>query len=352
MNSTYEAIEFSINFAFISCYALTISVQCPWILYFIAKITEMKKYVSKMEPQRYWTDSNREIFQQNQNRLYLYMYILSSTVFETLTLSSIIISLLLIFNIPTFTFACKEYPFKVYLYIKYLILLISIILPQCTFELINITTKFVQNSFLRNKQSSGMRRKFCIFLTRISIVVVLGLTGIGLPFAFLLGELFIILSFVNYYRYSKELYRSLVIITQDTRYEYGHGSVEEKQAKRRMLHYKRFTIWFFIYSLVLVFISVDFVLWMPQSLMEEKCSKIFFNNTIETSHIYQYFKYTIELAGATLHATGISIFVPFYTVYSMYYLCDKFLFIRKYPHRYRVRYSIGIERIDEMLISN
>ena len=351
MNSTFWTIEISMNFTLIAFYALIMVVESPWIVYFISKVVETKKYLSFLNHYKNWTDSSKENIQQNKNKLHLYTYILLSTIFESLTVSSIILTLLLIFNIPSFEFDCTEYYFVVNLYFRYLAMLSSIVLPQCTFELINTTIIFVKDIFLRNMKSSGMTRKICMSLLRILISVLLGLSGFGLPFAFVFGEIFLIFGCVKYYKLSRKLYRALVIITEDMYHEYGQGSVEAIQARNQMLHYKRFTIWFFIYASVLVLISVDFVLWLPQSIMEEQCVLPVLLNvtTFEDNPIYQLPKNLIAVLGVILHIAGLFIFVPFYAIYSVYYLWDKLLYSRRHPHRYKVRYSVGIE---EMLINN
>ena len=305
--------------------------------------------VSNMDRRDEWDSSNRQIYQRHKNKLRLYFYLFIVTISESLTTFSILFTLLIIFDLLNPKLNCKELYFLFYFYVKYNLLSLSIILPQCTIDLINITSQYVNYIFLRNNSTVSLVHQINRFTFKLVLVVILALSGIGLPLTFIIGEAFLIIGMIQYYKNSKQVYRSLTMIADDLLCEYGRGSLEAIRARKQLLHYKRFTIWFFIFSLILVFLSVDFVLWLPQSVMEEEC---IVSNLVPIvgSSIYQIYKYTLWAIGGVIHITAIIVFLPLYTVYSMYYLCDKFLFTYKYPHRYKIRYSINSDNLEDRLV--
>ena len=348
-NSSYTEFELALNYVFVSCYILIIAVEIPWIVYFFAKMIEMNKSVSDMDKRKDCESSNRQIYQQHKNKLRLYFYLFVVTISESLTTFSILLTLLIIYDLLNPALNCNEFYFLFYLYIKYNLLSLSVILPQCTIELINITSQYVNHIFLRNNSNVSLIQKINRFTFKQVLVVVLALSGIGLPLVFLICECLLIIGMVQYYKYSKQVYRSLTMIADDVLYEHGRGSLEAIQARKQLLHYKRFTIWFYIFSLILVFVSVDYVLWLPQSVMEEECIVPSVAQLV-VSNVYQVYKYTLLAIGTVLHVSGIIVFLPLYTAYSLYYLCDKFLFTYRYPHRYKIRYSTNLGSLEDRLV--
>ena len=343
-----EDIEIALNYVLISCYIIIITIEIPWIIYFFAKMVEMNKSVSDMDRRRNeWDNTSKQIYQQHKNKLRLYFYLFIVTIAESLTTFSILLTLLIIFDLLNPTINCNEFYFLFYLYIKYNLLSLSVILPQCTIELINITSLYVNYIFLRNSSTVSLTQRINRFTFKQVLVVTLALSGIGLPLAFIISETLLIIGMIQYYKYSKQVYRSLTMIADDLLYEHSRSSLEATRARRQLVHYKRFTIWFYIFSLILVFVSIDFVLWLPQSVMEETCIVSNVAQFVD-SDVYQVYKYALLAIGGVLHVSAIIVFLPFYTVYSLYYLCDKFLFTYKYPHRYKIRYSANMDLEDRL----
>ncbi|KAI6654054.1 hypothetical protein LOD99_2901 [Oopsacas minuta] len=359
MNNSFSGIttlELAINYVFITGYITIIVVEIPWIVYFIGKTIKTRRTVSNMEIKKDWSKSNTQIYNQQKNKLQLFIFLLISTMFESFTICSIVLTLVIIFDLITPAIDCTSYMFLFYFYIKYMMLSLTIVIPACTIELINLTTQFVNYIFLRNKSKASLKHKIYQFVFRVVFVAVLALSGIGLPLTFIFAEIFLIFSFYKYYKHSIELYKSLSMIAKEMLYEYGRGSIEAIQARNRLLHYKRFTIWFFTYTFILVLISIDFILWLPQSVIEDQC--LIQNITHQSlqdlqfvnSDIYQGYKYLLEGVGSFFHIIGVIWFTPIYIIYSIYYLCEKSYSMKKYKYRYKIRYSVAFDDVKEMLI--
>ena len=161
-----------------------------------------------------------------------------------------------------------------YLYIKYLSGLIEVIFAQCSLEVLNLTTLFVKDVYLRNSAHSGMRKKINRFVLRFLLVLGLGVSGVGLGIAYVICEVFLITQLVLYYRYYRQLYRALRMHYEDTKYEFGSTSVEARTVWKHMRHYKWCTIWYFIIAFCYVVCITISELSLPlQFLNEESINK-------------------------------------------------------------------------------
>ena len=240
-----------------------------------------------------------------------------------------------------------------YLYAKYVIELLEMATLQCAIEMLNLTTLFVKDVYLRNNTHSGMRKKINGFIVRFLIVLGLGVSGIGLGIAYIVCEVFIIAQLVLYYRYSRQLYRSLGMYYQDVKYEFGETSIEARVAGKHKKCYKWSKIWLFVITICLVGCATMFVFTMPmQSLSERFIKQRLTENriTFQHSEIYNVINITIASVSTAFYQAISLLYLPIYTAFSLHYLCGKFLFRKKYRHRFHVNGRYDIESLAQPLI--
>ena len=139
---------------------------------------------------------------------------------------------------------------------------------------------------------------------------------------------------------------------EDTKYEFGSTSVEARTVWKHMRHYKWCTIWYFIIAFCYVVCITISELSLPlQFLNEESINKRLTNSniTFTNTRIYLYLNIATTVSITFNLIIWLSI-LPIYTVYSMYYPCDKFLFVSVYRHRYHVNDKWEIESLAQPLI--
>ena len=328
--------------------------QIPWIVYLIINISQREKILTRLKRNGYQLD-DVSLVSRHRNKLLLYKYLLMCVIFELL------VFVLNVFNSALGYIAIKE---RIQLnsnhliefahfYVKYLLVLIEIIFAQCNLEMSNLTTLFVKDVYLRNSAHSGMRKKINRFVLRFLLVLGLGVSGVGLGIAYVICEVFLITQLVLYYRYSRQLYRALRMHYEDTKYEFGSTSVEARTVWRHMRHYKWCTIWYYIIVFCYVVVITIFELSFPlQFLNEASIKQILINNNITFTNttVYQYLNIAPASVSIVFSLILLLSFLPIYTVYSMYYLCDKFLFVRVYKHRYHVNDNWEIESLVQPLM--
>ena len=334
------------DYVALSCYSIMFIFQLPWIIYFILNIVQEKKVLSQLVRNGNQPE-DLPLITKRRNKLLLYKYMLATTIFE----ASTVVFPLIDYIIVSFTdveLNCDHYYYIPYLYASYLADVIKILLYQCILEMLNLTTQFVKDVYLRNSARSVMRKKINRFVLRFLLVLGLGVSGVGLGIAYVICEVFLITQLVLYYRYSRQLYRALRMHYEDTKYEFGNRSVEARTIWRHMRHYKNTTIWFFIIAAILVWGVAVGELSLPYEFLESGCIQQLLTNhnlTFINSTVFQVTDDALSIVSLILYLTSFLALIPFYTVFSLYYLCNKFLFVKKYKYRYHVKYSQGYRRL-------
>ena len=341
------------RFVFLVCFVIVILVQLPWILYFIIKIVQGKLILKRIRKNQDQSDVVKGLALKHKNNFSLHKYLLTATIFELSTMVMSAVNYSLSATQHEFQFNCSYYYVLLFVYAKYTLELVNVLFFQSTLEVLNITTLFVKDVYLRNSAHSVMRKKINRFVLRFLLVLGLGVSGVGLGIAYVICEVFLITQLVLYYRYSRQLYRALRMHYEDTKYEFGSTSVEARTVLKQKKHYKYFTIWFYSILLTLVLSSIAFGISLPQRILGEDCILEFLTNnstTLNNSTVYEDINFAVLIVSPLLYGVFIVLFIPVYTVYSMYYLCDKFLFVNRYSYRYHVRYSVGLEDLEHLLI--
>ena len=339
---------------FIICSLVLNFVQIPWLIYFILNILQQRKFVSRLMRTGDHNDQ-ANLITKNRNKLLLHKYLFTTVVLEWGTVVYILINYIVGISLSEnkIYFNCMQYYYALHLYEKNVKILIEMILILCILETLNLTTLFVKDVYLRNSVHSVMRKKINRFVMRFLLVLGLGVSGVGLGIAYVLCEVFLITQLVLYYRYSRQLYRALRMQYEDTKYEFGRTSVEARTVWKHMRHYKYTTIWFFIIILTLVFgITVNEIS-LPYIFLDEECIQRIITNhnlTFTNSTIFRDIDIAISTVSSILYLICLLMLMPVYTAFSVYYLCDKFLFVRVYQHRYHVRYSQGYDNLVQSLV--
>ena len=328
---------------------ITIAIHIPWIIYFQVKIYQKKKIVSRIVRNGIKQEDLNLAF-NHRNQLLLYRYLLMDVTFELLSMTSAIVSTFirsgLITKITQYKMDNIDWQLFMYLYAKYVTGVVEMAFVLCTLEMLNLTTLFVKDVYLRNNTHSGMRKKINGFIVRFLIVLGLGVSGVGLGIAYIVCEVFIIAQLVLYYRYSRQLYRSLGMYYQDVKYEFGETSIEARVAGKHKKHYKLSAVWIFITAFCLVGCATMFVITIPVKFLNEK----FIEQTIIHSEIYYFVDIATVSLSSAFYLTFWLLYLPIYTAFSLRYLCDKFLFVRVYRHRFHVNGKYEIESLVQPLI--
>ena len=347
----YATYGIQVRWIFIAFYSSLILVQIPWIAYFIVKAMQAKKNSTELRRNIDQSDTIKKLTRKHINNLQLYKHFLVMTIFEFLTYVTLIINYAFTIGEPTFN--CSQYYYPLYLHLKYNLQFASVLFFQCTLAVLNLTTLFVKNVYLGRNAESEKQRKKTIFVIKLLPGLFLALSGVGILLGITSSLVFIIIEFIYYYKHSKQLYRVLTIIREDVKYEYGEGSFKEVSARKQRLHYKRFAIWFYVVASMLVIGIFLFLIILPQLILGEQCivqvfsrhNLTFFNNTM-----YKDSEIGLQITSSVFYAAFALTFIPVYTIYSLYYLVDKFLYVRVFQPRYHVRYSVGVQDLEYMLV--
>ena len=271
MGDAYRIGTEAFLYTSIALFVTVILVQIPWTLYFITRVLQERKSVSSFRRKRVQSDATGRLILKHKNQLTLQKFFFTATLFELLMTLTIIFDYVLDANRSLISFNCSQYYFVPYLFVKYFFEFIDMVFLQCTIEVLNLTTLFVKDVYLRNNTHSGMKKKINGFIVRFLIVLGLGVSGVGLGIAYIVCEVFIIAQLVLYYRYSRQLYRSLGIHYDDTKYEFGIKSIEARTARKQKKHYKYFTIWLFIIINIMTLGVLGFTIYLPIIILEEEC---------------------------------------------------------------------------------
>ena len=326
-----------------------IFIQILWIIYFGIKIQQNEKIHNRLVHNGYQHDDT-SLFSSHRNKLLLYRYLLINVTSEMLTL--VLVSINTTIRSRPMEQIIDRAPYS-YLYVKYVAGLIQIVFSLCILEMLNLTTLFVKDVYLRNSTHSGMRKKINRFIMRFLLLLALGVSGIGLGIACILCEVFLIIQLVLYYRYSRQLYRSLGMHYEDTKYEFGDTSIEARTALKHKKRYRWSAIWYFIVTVCIVVDITMLVATIPLQFMNEKFieQRLTENNiTFTHSDIYYDINIANVLVSSGLYFIITLMYLPIYVIFSMYYLCDRFLFVRIYRHRFHVNDKYEIESLVQPLI--
>ena len=195
----YKLTKDVIVYSTIAMNIIIIIIQIPWIVYLIINISQREKILTRLKRNGY-QDDDVSLVSRHRNKLLLYKYLLMSVTFEFLTIILIVINS---------TIRCRAFKENIqfntdnmalllftYLYVKYLSGLIEVIFAQCSLEVLNLTTLFVKDVYLRNGAHSGMRKKINRFVLRFLLVLGLGVSGVGLGIAYVICEVFLITQLV------------------------------------------------------------------------------------------------------------------------------------------------------------
>ena len=328
-SDSYESTKDVLQYSAIILNILIIPVQMTWVILLLVNVSQKAKIVSRLVRNGYQHE-NINVFSSHKNKLLLYKYLLMNVVFELL---------ITVQNVPNKIFRSSpirgiahniqvDWQFFAYLYAKYFSRLIEMVLLLCILEALNLTILFVKDVYLRNSTHSGMRKKINRFIMRFLLLLALGVSGIGLGIAYILCEVYLITQLVLYYRYSRQLYRSLGMHYEDTKYEFGDTSIEARTALKHKKHYKWWTIWLCIIAFCMVVLTTMLVITMPLQLLNEGFIEqrlIESNVAFIHSDIYYYIIIASELVFNGLGLIAVLTYLPIYVIFSMYYLCHKFL---------------------------
>ena len=212
-----------------------------------------------------------------KNETSLYKYLLITTTCELLSVSLTIINFILSANGQIIQFGCSEYYAVLYVYVKYVLELLTILMIESALEALNLTTIFAKGIYIYTNTEPftqiqlQLKKKKKRFLVRFLVIVCLAVSGVGVGIGFILVEIFLIAQLKQYYTLSTELLRSLQIHYQDTKYEFGTSSVEATSVLRYKRHYKWFTTWCLLLALNAIVCVTVFLLSLPQKIIGEDC---------------------------------------------------------------------------------
>ena len=340
-----ESCSQALKSVYISIYFIVVFIQIPWQVYFIIKFFEARSRSAQLKRIDDGSGGFQNLLQKYKNTKILYKYFIAATTFELLTILLTIFNNILTVTLPDFYLHCEEYYFILYLYASHLIGFLSIVCFMSTIEVLNLTTNFAINIFILNR-NGGKKQKVRIFIMKLILLVSLALSGIGMGIAYILVVVLLIRENIKYYQYSRELYRKLKKIYQDVKYEFGSTHIQTRSARMNLLHYKRFTLWFSMVVFVVMIVFILSIFSIPFRLVGTPCiletiTRDKYNSTILDSIHYKGIMEGESILYTTLVVSFMILFIPFYTLYSLYYLCDKLLFVNVYPHRYHVGESVG-----------
>ena len=339
-------------YVYLSINLVVVFIQIPWLAYFLVKFLQARNRLAQLM-RIDMSEGCQNLLQKYENTKILYKYFIAATTFELLTMSLTVFNIILNPNPLKDYLHCKEYYFIMYLYGKYFIGFLSVLCLMSSIEVLNFTTKFATNVFILNIKD-GNENKIRIFIMKLVLLVMLALSGIGM-IAFILVEILLVKESIQYYQNSRELYKKLRMMYEDVKYEFGDTHINTRSARKNLLHYKRFTIWISVVVFLLVIASILFAFWTPFYLIGEPCVLETFTQYKYNSTSLDFIHYKDIKKGAAISSIIIRIlimisFIPFYTLYSLYYLCDKLLFVNVYPHIYHVGSSVGSDNINDLLI--
>ena len=235
------------------------------------------------------------------------------------------------------------YYYVIYLYVKHLVFLVGFLAYESALEVLNLTTIFAKDTYIYSNTYTGMKKRKKRFIVKLVVIVCLAISGIGIVLGLALVEIFFITQVIQYYKLSTQLYRSLQMRYQDTKYEFGFSSSEAVNELSYIKHYKRVSISCFILGLNAIAFTVLYILSLPQNIIGEVCIYELFANqgyTWINSTAYTSIDNAILGLDGIFYAIFIFLYLPVFVLYTLYYLCDKLLFVRSYKHRYHVRYSM------------
>ncbi|KAI6654053.1 hypothetical protein LOD99_2900 [Oopsacas minuta] len=346
--------SYGVKSTFTICFTTVVLVQLPWMLYFIIKLVQARKLLCSLVRIQDLSEEMKNLIVKQRNQLILYKYLLTATTFELLTVTMTGINFVISVNEDKFKFNCHQYYAIAYIYVKYVLDLLNIVFFQCTLEILNLTTVFAKDVYLHNNTTDCvMRKKVKWFIARTSIVLCLALSGIGIGIGYFLAEIILFTQLICYYRNSMILYKSLIILYEDTKYEFGSLSIEARLVLRYIRHFKWFTIWFFIIAVNILLCTTLFLISLPQNILGEKCILELITQQKYTrinSTIYAEVDFAIVLLESIFYAIFVILYLPVFLVYTLYYLCEKLLFVRAYKYRYHVRYTMVDHDIQQVLV--
>ena len=343
----------SVSYALALCFTIVLSVHAPWTLYFIGKvILNKRRYIGLVRSQDQG-DTVKRLTVKYKNELSLYKYLLTTTTFELLTALLTILSCILSANGRKIQFNCTEYYAVLYVYVKYLLELLAILMLVSALEALNLTTKFAKGIYICTNTNTALKKEKRRFLVRFVLIACLAVSGVGIGIGYVLVEIFLITQLVQYYKHSTELYRTLQIHYQDTKYEFGTTSMEATSVLKYKRHYKVFTTWCFFLALNGVICVTIFLFSLPQSIIGEDCILEFI--TIQKQPWMNSTAYKgVDLAtlslGTLFYAILVILYLPVFVLYTLYYLCDKLLFVKVYKYRYHIRYSVTHQDMGEYFV--
>ena len=343
----------AIRYTFSACFAGALLVQAPWTIYFIGKIIQSKRMYKALAKNQNQDDTVRRLKRKHKNQLTLHEYLLTTISLELFSVILTIISLILSANEYTIQFNCSEYYFVFYIYAKYGISLFSFLFYESVIEVMNLTTIFAKDFYIYDNTNTGMKKKRKWILVRFVVVACLAVSGIGIVIGFILVDIFIITQIIQYYKLSIQLYKSLKKRYQDTMYEFGSSSREAATELNYIKHYKRVVIWCSILSLNAIAFTVTFLFTLPQSILGEICIYERIANqgyTWINSTVYESIETAILGLDGIFYGIFVVLYLPVFVLYTLYYLCDKLLFVRVYKHRYHIRYSMISEDMGQFFV--
>ena len=349
----FEDFTVGIKYTFIICFITVVVVQAPWTFYFIGKIIlNRRRYVGLVQNQDQG-DTVKRLTVKYKNEISLHKYLLTSTTFELLTVLLTIVNFVLSANGQTIQFDCSQYYAVLYAYVKYLLELLTILMFVSALEALNLTTRFAKGIYIYSNTNTGLEKKRKRFLVRFVVIACLAVSGVGIGIGFILVEIFLIAQLIQYYKLSTELYRSLQIHYQDTKYEFGINSIEATSVLKYKRHYKWFSLWCFFLALNAIVCVTIFLVSLPQSIIGEDCILELITKQKQpwlNSTVYKGVDFTILGIEGIFYTIFVVLYLPVFVLYTLYYLCDKLLFVRVYKHRYHIRYSMINEEMGQFFV--
>ena len=349
VNEVTPALEYTFSI----CLVAVILVQVPWTFYFIGETIQSKRMHKALVKNQDQDDTVRRLKTKHRNQLTLNKHLLTIILLEQLTGILIIIRLILSANKYTIQFNCSEYYYVLYIYVKYGISLVGFLTYESALEVLNLTTIFVKDVLIYNYTNTGMEKRNKWFLVRFVVIACLAISGVGIVFGLILVEILFITQLIQYYKVSMQLYRSLKMRYQDVNYEFGISSSEAATELKYLTHYRRVAIWCFIIGLNAVAYTVLFLFSLPQSIIGEVCIYELIANQSYTwihSTAYEVIDNGILSLDGIFYAIFVILYLPVFVVYTLYYHCDKLLFVRVYKHRYHIRYSVIDESMGQLFV--
>ena len=349
MNGLSLVVEYIVSV----CLVTVLLVQAPWTFYFIGKSIQSKKKYKALVRNQDQDDTVRKLKTKHKNQLTLHKYLLTIITLEQLTWILTMITVILGANKNTIEFNCSEYYYVLYIYVKYGISLFGFLAYESALEVLNLTTIFAKDFLIYNNENSAMKKRNRWFIVRFVVIVCLAISGVGIVFGLILVEILYITQIIRYYKLSMQLYRSLKIRYQDINYEFGSSSSEAVTELKYITHYRRVAIWCFIIGLNVVPYTVVFIFSIPGKIIGEDCIDKLIdiqNYTWINSTAYKGVNTAVFSLQIALYAIFVILFLPVFVLYTLYYLCDKLLFVRVYKHRYHIRYSAINESMGQLFV--